>query len=842
MSQELKYYLDQKPLSFSELESMKKAKKKFTDELFLPNEFSLLSQDDKGFFLDSNLGEKIAIKFLKKLKYLPKWMRLSEMPEFNKMYDKKNFSFEIILQGSIGDCYLISELCEISQYPKLLINDDNLENSINIINKYDREVGYYEIKLFIDGEYQIVILDDYIPYDENYEDISFAKTSKNYYWVCLVEKAFAKVLGGYSNIINIDDEDDEDFKKFKICNKTNLAFSILTGFLPEKYSFKDYDKDFIYKKIYNEGLYQANTTKNEILITTGSISEDEGILEENYIPYNHSFSVLDIKTIFIDSQEIKLLLLNNPWGKNVFNSNMIGNYLQNTKNDKMKDINKYIQYNIDSQNGTFWIDFDTFFESFTYVSLCKILTNAKIYIYKFDKEIYYQKPFLFNLKILENETDVFLSIFYERNKYDKKNEEKRMNFYLILNEVNDSNEVIESYSKSDIKEIYINKLLNKGNYHIWIYTPNNIEDKSSFKIAFNKNININFNKFDDDFKYIHQICKESALIKKGKTDQKNEFDVIDGYNIIDGFYITLIKNKIRDSFKFECNIETKGDVKMITKGFQKIGNNKNKINDTLNPYDIKIYIIIIKDKNTSVTKSYTYLKGSKGNLNTLTVKDYTYYNFNKSNESNNIIEGIKFMQFNTPKHKKIHSKIYEILNSYDDDNLIKGLNNDIGNKNRQVRAINDFNNIHSFGEFKNSYQNKTYTNENIHGFVNKKNKKLEIKEEKNKFFYLKNENNSKMNFSLRNENENESIFNNKNNQIEELPKKENEELNDFSLISKFIDYMELVEKKENPNISYMEVRRKYSKIWNELNDEDKMVYALFFEIEKNNKVNIKNII
>ena len=71
--------------------------------------------------------------------------------------------------------------------------------------------------------------------------------------------------------------------------------------------------------------------------------------------------------------------------------------------------------------------------------------------------------------------------------------------------------------------------------------------------------------------------------------------------------------------------------------------------------------------------------------------------------------------------------------------------------------------------------------------MNKKNKKLEIKEEKNKFFYLKNENNSKMNFSLRNENENESIFNNKENQIEELPKKENEELNDFSLISKFIE-------------------------------------------------------
>ena len=125
------------------------------------------------------------------------------MPELNNLYDDKNFSFEYILQGSIGDCYLISVLCEISQYPKLLINKD--KNSINIIHKYDEYIGYFENKLFIDGEYQLVIIDDYIPYDEEFDDISFAKTSKNYYWVSLVEKAFAKVLGGYSNIINIID-------------------------------------------------------------------------------------------------------------------------------------------------------------------------------------------------------------------------------------------------------------------------------------------------------------------------------------------------------------------------------------------------------------------------------------------------------------------------------------------------------------------------------------------------------------------------------------------------------------------------------------------------------------
>ena len=786
MEQILKYYLDQKPLSFSEIGILKKSKKKFTDDFFPANSLSLLSMDKNG-FLDRNLGENIAKKFLKNLKYEPKWMRISDMPEFNKLYDEKKFSFDSILQGSIGDCYLISELCEISQYPKLLVNNDKLENSINLINKYDSEVGYYEFKLFIDGEYQIVILDDYIPYDEEIEDISFAKTSKNYYWVCLVEKAFAKVLGGYSNIININDNDDEEeFKKFEIINKTNLAFQILTGFLPEKYEFEKYDKDYIYKKIYSEGLYQNDINKkNEILIVTGSLSADKGVLEENYIPYNHSFSVLDIKTAFFGDKEIKLILLNNPWGKNIYNSNIIGNFIQDTKNKKMKELNKFIQYNIDSLDGTFWIDFDTFYDCFSYVSLCKILTRSKIYIYKFENKIYYQKPFIFDLKIMENETDIYLSVLYERNKYDRKNEQKKINFYLILNKINDKNEIEDSYSLHTYEEINIKKILNKGYYHIWLYLPKNtdIQDKSSFKIVFNKNIFIDFNKFDDEFKYLHQITKEIILIKNPKKTEKNGIVNIYGYDIIDGFYISCFKNKINNKFKFEFTIEKKGDIEVIiTKGFEKIDNNKITINDTLNPYEIKIYVLIVKENDISIQSSYKCFLGSQGKLNTLNnyTKNFSFYNLSSinDNESNKNLDGIKFMFFNTPEHKKIPNKIYEILNSYDDDNLIKGLNKDRGNKNRQVRAINEENNIHSFGEFKNSYQNETYSKENLHGFKNKKNEKFEIKEEKNKFFYLKNENNSKCDFTLKKKNETKSIFN-KENEIKSENKKENSELNEI---------------------------------------------------------------
>ena len=513
----------------------------------------------------------------------------------------------------------------------------------------------------------------------------------------------------------------------------------------------------------------------------------------------------------------------------------------------MKDLNKYIQYNIDSQDGTFWIDFDTFYQSFYYVSLCKILTSANIYIYKFEKDIYYQKPSIFNLKILEDDTDIYLSILYERNKYDKNNEMPKMNFYLILNKINNNNEIIDSFSIYNTKEINVNKILNKGNYHLWIYFSQeniiNIRDKSSLKIVNNKKIKINYNKFDEDFQYLHQTSKEIALINMNKenTQKKPEFDTITSFNIIKGFYIIVIINKLKEYYKFEYTIEHQGLIDAITKGFDRIEKNKIKIDDTLNPSEIKVYIMIKKEEKITIQSKYTYLKGSKGAKNISYNKDLSFYNFDINlAESNKNLEGIKFMNFNTPPHKKTPMKVYEILDSYDDDNLIKGLNKDRGNKNRQIRAINEENNIHSFGEFKKSYQNETYSKENIHGFKTKENKKLEILEEKNKFFYFKNETNSKVDFSFNNKKENESIFN-KQNEIKQN-EKENSELDDYSLISKFIDYMELMEKKENPNIQYMEVRRKYSKLWNEMNDEDKMIYALFFEMEKNKEADIKMLL
>ena len=138
-SRKIQYFKDQKSLTNEEFLELKKNKLKYSDDIFPPNNNSLFGCNKEGVFYNQKDGIKIAKKFIENLnsKNLI-WERISEMPEYNEILNKE-YSYESIIQGSIGDCYLISALCALSQYPKLLINEK--DNCINIIHNFKyREV------------------------------------------------------------------------------------------------------------------------------------------------------------------------------------------------------------------------------------------------------------------------------------------------------------------------------------------------------------------------------------------------------------------------------------------------------------------------------------------------------------------------------------------------------------------------------------------------------------------------------------------------------------------------------------------------------------------------------
>jgi len=94
--------------------------------------------------------------------------------------------------------------------------------------------GYYEIVIFIDGEWQVVFLDDYFPVKKGTNDLSLSRSNGNELWVILLEKAWVKVNGGYIYIIS---------------GWPDQTLAELTGFAASKLDHQTTDKEELWNVI-----------------------------------------------------------------------------------------------------------------------------------------------------------------------------------------------------------------------------------------------------------------------------------------------------------------------------------------------------------------------------------------------------------------------------------------------------------------------------------------------------------------------------------------------------------------------------------------------------------------
>jgi len=60
--------------------------------------------------------------------------------------------------------------------------------------------GCYAVKMYVDGIQREVVVDDLFPFDPYKEQWAFSRTNQNELWVLILEKAWAKVYGGYHRI------------------------------------------------------------------------------------------------------------------------------------------------------------------------------------------------------------------------------------------------------------------------------------------------------------------------------------------------------------------------------------------------------------------------------------------------------------------------------------------------------------------------------------------------------------------------------------------------------------------------------------------------------------------
>ena len=206
----------------------------FTDESFPPEKKSLISDwNDPA----DDIQEKVEDwdKFV--------WTRSDDVEELNDDEGKlaifaDSITPSDIKQGLLGDCYFLSVLSVLTEVPS------RISKLFEIDSRNDQ--GIWAVKLYKNGEWSEVVMDNYIPCIDG--DACFSKANGNELWVIILEKAWAKLHGSYERIeaghshevmrdltgapsydIEIDEDEDGLFQKILSYDQKNYMMAASAG-------------------------------------------------------------------------------------------------------------------------------------------------------------------------------------------------------------------------------------------------------------------------------------------------------------------------------------------------------------------------------------------------------------------------------------------------------------------------------------------------------------------------------------------------------------------------------------------------------------------------------------
>lgn len=258
------------------------------------------------------------------------WYRATDM--MDKVHIIQNgIEPEDIFQGSLGDCYFLSSISALAEHPsriKRLLLTSKASDSQS-----------YAVVLNICGNWEVVYLDDHFPVLGN--KIAFCHTKSAEIWSMLLEKAYAKVYGGYWNIGTGGFAED--------------ALKDLTGAPTEYVSLED--------KIDSEDLWRRIRywDDKKYVIVTGSRGDD-GVKISVGIIQGHAYTIINAHEINGE----RVLEMRNPWGD------------MNEWNGRWGDdseawtpvLRKRYKIKEATPDGRFFMPFEDYLDYFDHISVC----------------------------------------------------------------------------------------------------------------------------------------------------------------------------------------------------------------------------------------------------------------------------------------------------------------------------------------------------------------------------------------------------------------------------------------------------------------------------------------
>ncbi len=459
----------------------------------------------------------------------------------NYLVFEDRIELDDVKNSNTSNNYFLSVLTSITQFPTLIYNLFRTREVNNI--------GYYEVILFVEGEWQIVVLDSFFPVKKGTQNLIFTKPNNNELWVLLLEKAWSKVNKGYLSKTTTSD-----------------VFLALTGFNCETINNKSNKQD-LWEKIRNN---------KHNLICTGTNLNSVKLLDSYGIKADSSYLIMSAEEAVVEGENIRLLKLRNPWRGKSWN----GAWSEGCHrwSDEAKKAFKITQNNNNSHY--FYMDFDNFCFYFTSTCICYFQSNSYFKSFELLKENYNKEaPFVYCISVEETVTSA-LSLF-------RKGERESISTIasMVIARVED-NCFVEVFGSCSGQNINLIKTLTRGNYVAWIYLDKYLGRKNNYIFRFSSEsiFSCKFFGQDVDFSLIKEIIKTGVLQDIRKDQRKEELNkfiktdfkgtglgylLIDNTSTTNSYKVTFNSNGLmnmrllppfelaKESFELYCHPESK---------------------------------------------------------------------------------------------------------------------------------------------------------------------------------------------------------------------------------------------------------------------------------------------
>ncbi|KAL7036631.1 hypothetical protein ACKWTF_008884 [Chironomus riparius] len=268
-----------------------------------------------------------------------KWLRPHEICS-NPQFIVEGVSRFDVNQGALGNCWFMAAIDNLTQHKQLFQRVVCDTNSSFTDGTY---CGLFHFRFWYFGSWTNIIIDDRLPTRDG-KLVFVQSKSQNEFWPALLEKAYAKLHGGY-----------EILKGGHITE----AFSNLTGGVTEVYDLKDPPQNFY-------GMV-LKAFKRNTLMGASKYKESKNI----GLPGGHAYAITHVTPVVdIYGNVTNLIRIRNPWGNEEEYTGDWSDYSIKWKNISIEEKQR-IKWNAKG-DGEFWMSFKDFLFHFDYLDICNL--------------------------------------------------------------------------------------------------------------------------------------------------------------------------------------------------------------------------------------------------------------------------------------------------------------------------------------------------------------------------------------------------------------------------------------------------------------------------------------